>query len=75
MLLLTEKELKLHQDATQCCICRKTFTLKVTKDKTHRKVRDHCDFPYKYRAAVQSIWNLRFNVPNQIPAVFHSGSN
>ena len=29
----------------------------------------------KYRAAAHSICNLKFNVPNEVPAVFHNGSN
>ena len=41
MLPLTEKELKSHQDATQCFICRKKFTKRLAKDKNHRKVTDH----------------------------------
>ena len=39
MLPLTEKELKLHQDSTQCYICTKNFTQKLAKDKNRRKVR------------------------------------
>ena len=49
MLPVTEKELKAHQDATQCYICRKKFTQKLAKDKIHRKGRDHCYFTGKYR--------------------------
>ena len=29
----------------------------------------------KYRSAAHSICNLRFNVPNKIPVVFHNRSN
>ena len=36
MLPLTGKKLKLHQDATQCCICRKKFTQKLAEDKNHQ---------------------------------------
>ena len=35
MLLSTEKELRPHQDATECYICRKKFTRKLAKDKNH----------------------------------------
>ena len=41
----------------------------------YRKVRDHCYYKSKYRGAAQSICNLKFNAPNEIPAVFHNGSN
>ena len=75
MLTLTEIELKSHQDATQCYICRQKFTQKFAKDKSHRKLRDHCHFTDKYRGATHSICNLRFNVPNEILIAFHNGSN
>ena len=39
MLLLTRKELKLHQDATVQYICGKRFLQKFAKDKNYRKVR------------------------------------
>ena len=38
MLPLTKKELKLHQDATACYICRKTFLKKFAKDKNYKKL-------------------------------------
>ena len=41
MLSLTKKELKSHQDATECYSCRKKFIKKFAKDKKHWKVRDH----------------------------------
>ena len=59
----------------QCYICRKKFTQKLAKDKNHRKVRDHCHCTGKYRSAAHNICNLRFNVPNKIPVVFHNESN
>ena len=44
-------------------------------DKNHRKVRDHCHFTGKDRGAGHSICNLKFNVLNEVPVFFHSGSN
>ena len=44
-------------------------------DKNYRKVRNHCHYAGKYRDASHSICNLKFNVPNEIPVVFHNGSN
>ena len=35
MLLLREEKIKLHRDSTVCYICRKKFTLKLTRDKTY----------------------------------------
>ena len=43
MLQLTKKkELKLHQNAKVCYICRKRFIKKFAKEKNYRKCRDHC---------------------------------
>ena len=36
---------------------------KKVKDKNYWKVRDHWNFTGKYRGAVPSICNLRFNFP------------
>ena len=71
MLLLKKKELKSHQDATMCYNCRKRFSKQFAKYKNYRKVRDHCHFTGKYRDAAHSICDLRFNVPNETPVVFH----
>ena len=54
---------------------RKKTPREFAKDKNYRKVRDHCHFTVKYRGAAHSLRNLRFNVPNKIPIVFHDGSN
>ena len=48
---------------------------KLTKSKNYWKFRDYCHYTGKYRGAEHSICNLRFNVPNEIPVVFHNGSN
>ena len=75
ILTLTEKELKLHQDLTQCFICRNKFAQKLSKDKNHRKVTDHCDLTGKYSGPAHSICSLIFNVPNEILVIFHNGSS
>ena len=41
----------------------------------YEKVRDNCHYAGKYRDAAHSICNLKFNVPHEIPVVFHNGSN
>ena len=58
--------------ATACYICGKIFSNKFAKN--YQKVRKHCHFTGKYRGAAGSKCNLRFNVPNEIPVVFHNGS-
>ena len=44
MLPLTKKELKLHQDATECYVCGKRFLKKLSKSIHYRKVRDQCHY-------------------------------
>ena len=51
MLLLTNKELNLHQESTVCYICRKKFALKLANDKNHHGIKDHSYFTGKYRGA------------------------
>ena len=75
MIPFTKKEPKLNQDATACYIYGERFSKKFVKDSNSRKVRDHCHFKDKYRDAAHSICNSRFNVPNEIPIVFHVRSN
>ena len=75
MLLLTKQELKSHQDARVCYICGRRILKKSLKTKNYRKVRDNCHDTGKYRGAAHSICNLKFNAPNEIPVVFHNGSN
>ena len=75
MLPLTKEELKSYQDRKECHICRKKILQKFAKDKNYRKVRDHCHYTGKYRGVAHSICNSKFNVSNEITAVFHNGSN
>ena len=75
MLPLTKEELKSHQNAKVCYICGKNFLKKLSKSINYRKVRDHCHYIGKYRGASYSICNLKFNVHNETPVVFHYSSN
>ena len=43
--------------------------------KYYQQVKEECHFTGKYRSAVHSICNLRFNVTNEIPVVFNDGPN
>ena len=70
-----KQELKSNQSADICHICRKKLIKKLSKDKNHKKVRENRHFTGEYRGAAHIIYNLRFNVPNQILVVFHNGSN
>ena len=74
--LLTKEEIKSHQDTKVYYICGKRILKKLSKSINYLKVRDHCYYTGKYRgAAHHSICNLKSNVPNEIPVVFHNSSN
>ena len=73
MLPLTKEDLKSYQDAKVCYICGKRILRKLSKSINYPQVRDHCH--YKCRGTAHSMCNLKFNVPNRIPVVFHNGSN
>ena len=53
----------------------KNIQKKFTKDENYRKVRNPNHYTGKHRQASHSIWNLRFNVPNEISVNFHNGLN
>ena len=72
---LTKEVSKSHQHAKACYICGKRVLQKFAHNKNYRKVRHHCHYTGKYRGAAHSICNLKFNVPNEIPALFHNGSD
>ena len=42
--------------------------------KKNHKVRDHCHYTGKYRGAAHNICNLRYEVPKELPIIFHNGS-
>ena len=74
MIPLTNEELKIHEDARVCYVCGKYFIKKLAENINLWKVRDHWNYTGKYRDAPHSICNLKFNVLNEIPVVFHNGS-
>ena len=71
MIPLTTEEKIYHNKQKICYICKKEFN---NNDKKNYKVRDHCHCTGKYRSAAHNICNLRYNVPKEIPIVFHNGS-
>ena len=66
--------LKSRQHAKVCQSSGKRILRKLKKI-NYRNVRDHRPFTGKKRGAAYSIRNLRFNVPNEIPVIFHSRWN
>ena len=73
---LTDKEKETHENKKVCYICEKEFS-KYKKSKYYKnfkKFRDHCHYTGQYRGAAHSICNLRYQIPNEFPIVFHNGS-
>ena len=75
MLPLTKEELNSHQDAKVCYSCGKRILKKLSKSINYQKVRDHYHYAGKYRGVAHSICNIKSNVPNEVPVVFHNGSH
>ena len=67
---LTEKEKETQENQKVCYICNKEFRT----DKKYCKVRDHFHDTGQYRGAALSICNFRYQIPKDIPVVFHNGS-
>ena len=72
---MNKRRVKIKQKCKILLHLWKKNLTKVAKNKNYRKVRDHCHYTGKYRSAAHSICNLKFNVPNEIPIVFHNCSN
>ena len=75
MLPLTKEELKSNEQPKACYVCGKIILKKLYKSINHWEVRDNFHYISEYRDAAQSICNLKFNVPNEIPVDFQNGSN
>ncbi|XP_053207020.1 uncharacterized protein LOC128391197 [Panonychus citri] len=67
-LSLTSSEEKQFKDSTVCHICSKPLG-------TNTSVRDHDHLTGKFRGAAHQLCNLEYQVPSQIPVVFHNLKN
>ena len=57
----------------KCSICKEEFQ-DIYKIMYHR-VRDQCHYTGKYRSAARSAYNLRCDIPKNLPLVFYKRSN
>ena len=63
---LTPEQWREFSRAKECHICLEHF-------KTWgRKVRDHCHYTGKYRAAAHQKCNLGYTIPHYVPIIFHN---
>ena len=77
MIPLADKNNKSYGKEKNCYICKKEFdTDENDKNafKLYNKLRDHFHYTGKFRRAADSICNLRYKTPKEIPVVFHNGS-
>ena len=70
MILLTTEE-KIHYNKQKVCYI---FKKEFDNNKKQQKARDHCPYTRKYRGPAHNICNLRFQIPKEIPVVFHNSS-
>ena len=76
MILLTDKENKSYEKQKVCYMRIKEFSADENAKnafKLHHKVRYHSQCTGKFRGAANSICNLRYKTPKEIPVVFHNG--
>ena len=76
MIPLTHEENKSYKVQEECHICEENFC--VDKDyenyKNKRKVKDHCHYTGKFRAASHSKCNLNYMVSKDIPIIIHNAT-
>ena len=70
-----DEEVMFYEKQKDCNICKEEFCINKNEKsefKLYHKVRDHCHYTGKFRGAADSISNLRYVVPNEIPIVAHN---
>ena len=73
MAKLTEEEKYRHDTRKLCFLCKRQFFEDAKMN--YIKVRDHCHYTGKYRAAAHKICNLMYNTPTEIPVIFQNCSS
>lgn len=68
-IVMNDEEKQNFYEAKQCYVCDNEFSV------SDGKVRDHCHFSGKYRGAAHETCNLKLQISNTIPVVFHNFSN
>ena len=68
-IIFKDKEREQFEKETRCWICKGEFD---DKDKNKEKVKDHCHYTGRYRAAAHNKCNLDYRKPDFTPVVFHN---
>ena len=61
---MTDEDKKNYNDATKCHICKEILG--------NGKVRDHCHLTGKYRDAAHNKCNIKYQIPEFFPVIFHN---
>ena len=67
---LTNEQHKSYENAKPCYIWKEILKLNMSKIKKYCKVKIHCHYTGEYRDAANSICNLEYSVPKEIPIVY-----
>ena len=71
--LVTNEQQKSYKNVKICYICMKNLKINMLKIKNIVKLGTILIIQEKIEVAVQSICNLKYSVPKEIPIVFHNG--
>ena len=76
MIPLTKGENKSYKEQETCHICEEKFCVDNDDEnyKNKRKVKDHCHYTGKFRAAAHSKCNLNYKVPKDVPIIIYNAS-
>ena len=72
---LTNKQKKSYKKTKICYICKTKFEQNYTNNENYRKLKDHCYYTGKIRAAADNISNLKYSISMEVFVVFHIGWN
>ena len=72
MKLLTNEQQESYKTAKICYIYQEKIGDKYAKD---TKCCNKCHYTGEYIGVGHGIYNLKCNIPKEIPVVFHNGSN
>ena len=72
---LADERLESKSNQDNCHIYKEKFKEEDAVNGKYCKVRDHCYYIGKYRGDRYSICNLRYSITEEVPVIFHNGSN
>ena len=73
---LNKEEINHYNEQKICYICKEKICLDKNDENyaNRKKVKDHCHNTGKFRGLAQSICNLEYKVPKEIPIIIHNAT-